>query len=243
LRKAGLKSAEKRSGRTTAEGRVRAWVDPQGTIAGGVALTSETDFVARTPEFDRLARDLARHVADHNPDTPQALLEQRLDDGTPVLEAVKALSGKMGENMQVTRLARFENHRGRVGAYVHHIEKIGALVSITSDRPAAQVDAFARSLGMHVVASRPAARDRAGLPPALVERERQVYADSEEVLAKPPDKRQRIVEGKLEKFFASSVLLEQPWVLDPSTSVENALRAALGPEASIADFALLQVGG
>jgi elongation factor Ts len=238
LRKAGLKSAEKRAGRNTAEGRVRAWVAPNAQLGSIVALTSETDFVAKTEEFVKLAEALAAHVAQRAPADVDALLRQELAGGGPIAETIKAMSGKMGENMQVAGLARLENTKGRVGAYVHHDQKQGALVSITSSRPAAEIDAFLRTLAMHVVARKPIALKREEIPAATVERERGVYLESEDVLAKPAEKREFIVKGKLEKYFANSALLEQPWVLDDALPVQKALAAALGADARIEGFAL-----
>ena len=245
LRKSGLKSAEKRAGRSTAEGRVLAHLADDGHVGAMVALTSETDFVARTGDFGDLLRRLARHVAEHEAASPEALLEQRLEGGSDTVgEVLKQLSGKLGENMQVPKIARFENRAGRVGAYVHHNDKIGALLSVTA--PAASpedVAAFVKSLGMHVAANRPLALRRDDVPTELAERERQVYAQSEEVLKKPEDKRERIVGGMMEKFFSGAALLEQPWVLDPDTSVEKALQKALGKDARVEAFALFVVGG
>ncbi len=238
LRKAGLKSAEKRAGRSTAEGRVRAWIAPDGHAGAIVALTSETDFVAKTEDFVALAEKLARHVAERAPKGVEELLGQELAGGGPIGETIKSMSGKMGENMQVAALARFENAAGCVGAYVHHDQKQGALISISSPRPAQEVGAFLRSLAMHVVARKPIALRREEIPAEVVERERKVYLESEDVLAKPEDKRGFIVDGKLQKFFAGSALLEQPWVLDDKLSVQKALEAALGQDARIEAFSL-----
>jgi elongation factor Ts len=238
LRKAGLKSAEKRAGRSTAEGRVRAWVADDGKLGSIVALTSETDFVAKTDEFARLAEELAAHVAEHAPTSVDELLGQELAGGRPIAQTIKEMSGKMGENMQVAGMARFANPAGRVGAYIHHDQKQGALISITSDRPVEEVDAFLRTLAMHVVARKPSALTREEISQAEVERERKVYLESEEVLAKPEDKREFIVKGKLEKYFAGAALLEQPWVLDDKLSVKKALAQTLGGEARVEGFAL-----
>jgi len=238
LRKAGLKSAEKRAGRSTAEGRVRAWISEDGKLGSMIALTSETDFVAKTEDFESLAIQLAAHVGQHGSADPETLQGQELEDGRPIGEAIKSLSGKMGENMLVASVARYENAAGRVGAYVHHDQKQGALISITSSRPDADVDAFLRSMAMHVVARKPSALSREEVPAENVERERKVYLESEEVLAKPEDKREFIVKGKLEKYFAGAALLEQPWVLDDKVSVKKALAATLGEDARIEGFSL-----
>ena len=243
LRKAGLKGAEKRSGRETSEGRVRSWISKDGTVGAMVALTSETDFVARTEDFARLADELAEHVANKNPDTAESLLDNPLDSrGTTVGDAIKALSGKLGENMRVPTIQRYENPDGRVGGYVHHDGKSGALISLTTDADPAAADAFLKSLGMHITALQPAALTRDEIPAEVIERERRVYLESEEVLAKPEDKREMIVKGKLERFYKDAALLDQPWVLDPKTSVSKAAEAALGKGARIEAYALFRLG-
>ena len=103
--------------------------------------------------------------------------------------------------MRVTQIQRYENPAGRVGGYVHHDGKTGALIASVSERPAAEVDAFLKALGMHIAAMRPQALSRERLPAEAVERERAIYLESEDVLQKPADKREKIVKGKLERFY------------------------------------------
>ena len=238
LRKAGLKSAEKRAGRATAEGRVRAFTSADGKVGSMVALTSETDFVAKTEDFEKLTQELAKHVAEQAPADVEALLAQELAGSGGIQETIKSLSGKMGENMQVATLARYENPTGRVGAYVHHDQKQGALISITSSKSADEIDGFIKHLAMHVVAKKPEALNREDISQDTIERERKVFLESEDVLKKPEDKREMIVNGKLEKFYAGSTLLEQPWVLDDKLSVKKALAQTLGDDARIEGFTL-----
>jgi len=243
LRKSGLKGAEKRAGRDTAEGRVAVHLAADGRVGAIVALTSETDFVARTDDFAALLGELCRHVAEHHPDTPEAMLDQPLaGGGTTVGEAIKTLSGKLGENMKVDRICRYENEAGCVGAYVHHDGKSGALISATTQKPAAEAAAFLKNLGMHITAIKPQALSREEIPADVVERERRVILESEELLSKPEDKREMIAKGKLNKFFSESALLEQAWVLDPKTTVQKALAAALGSDAKIEAYSLFLVG-
>ena len=241
LRKAGLKSADKRAGRSTAEGRVQAVFARDGKAGAMVALTSETDFVARTEDFKALLTKLTQVAFDAKLTSPEALLEQKVD-GSLAQEAIKALSGKLGENVQVPKVAYFANAKGQVGGYVHHNDKVAALVSVTSSAPAEKVQAFLKDLGMHVTFARPQALVREEIPPEAVEREKAVIAESDEVKSKPEDKRERIVTGKLEKFYAGLALLEQPWFKDDKQSVSKVLAAELGKDARIAGFALFVVG-
>jgi elongation factor Ts len=241
LRKSGLKSADKRAGRSTAEGRVQATFAPDGRSGAMVALTSETDFVARTEDFKALLTKLTRVAFDKKLSSPEALVEVKLD-GAPAQEAIKSLSGKLGENVQVPKVAFFEAPRGQVGGYVHHNDKVAALVAVESDAPAAKLQAFLKDLGMHVTFARPQALVREEIPAEAIEREKAVLADSEDVKAKPEDKRERILAGKLEKFYAGLALLEQPWFKDDKQTVAKVLAAELGPKARIQGFALFVVG-
>lgn len=243
LRKTGLKNAEKRAGRSTGEGRVRAAFQRDGRSATMLQLTSETDFVANTEDFSRLLDQLLAHAAARKPATPEEMLRQPLAGETHnVDEALKRVSGKLGENMQVARVAHFENPHGWVGGYVHFNQKVGALVSVATDAPREKAEPFLKSLGMHVVNGKPLALSRADVPPETIDREKAVYRESEELKGKPDAVREKILVGKLDKFFASSVLEEQPWIHDDALSVKKALAAALGPNARIERFALFQVG-
>jgi elongation factor Ts len=241
LRKAGLKSADKRAGRSTAEGRVQGDFAADGRAGAMVAMTSETDFVARTEDFKTLLGRLARTAREAKLDSSAALLEQKLGSGS-AQDAIKALSGKLGENVQVPQVAYFANPKGYVGGYVHHNDKVAALVSVTTDAPAAKAQAFLKDLGMHVTFARPQALVRADIPAEAVAREKAVIADSEDVKSKPADKHARIVEGKLEKFYAGMALVEQPWFKDDKLTVAKVLAAELGPRATIDHFALFVVG-
>ena len=114
-----------------------------------------------------------------NPDSSESLLDNTLDSrGATVGNEIKAMSGKLGENMKVAKLTRFENLDGRVGGYIHHDGKSGALISLTTDRPAEQVDAFLRSLGMHIAAIQPVALTRDEIPAETIARERSVIRSS-----------------------------------------------------------------
>jgi elongation factor Ts len=241
LRKTGLKSAEKRAGRSTAEGRVAVLVARDGRSGAIVALTSETDFVARTDDFKSLLGELVALAHTSQVRTPDELLARPLRGGTAG-DAVKQLSGKLGENVQVPQVAAFTNARGFVGGYVHHNDRTGALASVTCDAPAEKASAFLKELGMHIAFARPQALTREAIAPEVVARERAVHAESEEVLSKPAERRDKIVAGKLEKFFTTVALLEQPWYRDDKLDVRKALAAALGPGARIEGFALVQVG-
>jgi len=243
LRKAGLKNADKKLSRSMGEGRVQAKIAADKRAGVMVALTCETDFVAKTDEFQALLGKLCDHAMKHMPATPDAMLAQKLAGSNDTIQdAIKGLIGKLGENMQIAQIACYNNQKGFVGGYLHHNGKVGALVSLSTDAKLEKVEPFLKHLGMHISASKPSALKREDVPPELISREEAVYRESEDVKSKPAERQAMILKGKLEKFFESSALLEQPWVHDPKLDVQAAIKSELGPAAKVERFALFQVG-
>jgi elongation factor Ts len=241
LRKSGLKTAEKKADRETGEGRVSVYVGPKSRVGSIVALTCETDFVAKTEDFEKLLADLCVHVAEKNPPSPEALVEQPFREGKiSVGETLKLLVGKIGENMRVARSVRLENLKGRVGAYIHHDGKKGALVSVTTEAEEAVAAEALKELAMHVVVFNPSAARREEVPAELVERERAIYL--EEVKSKPAEMQEKIVTGKLEKFYADHALPEQKWMKDDTKTVQKIVEEKLGKGSRIEAFARIQIG-
>jgi elongation factor Ts len=241
LRKQGLKSAEKKAAREMGEGRVHAVIAPKARAGALLALTCETDFVPPTADFQGLLKDLTAFVLEHDPKDVAALTAMKWPKtGTTVGEAVKLLVGKIGENIQVARFARFANPAGRVASYIHHNQKVGVLVSVTTDTPEDKTAEVLRELCMHVAMYNPLAVSRAEIPASEIERERAIYL--EEVKGKPAEMQEKIAAGKLEKFYADRVLPEQKWVKDDSKTVQKVLADALGKGAKIEAFSRIQIG-
>lgn len=241
LRKSGLKTAEKKADRETGEGRVRVHVGPKSRVGSIVALTCETDFVAKTADFESLLENLAVQVAEKNPASAEALLLQPFQDGkTSVGETLKLLVGKIGENMRVARITRLENMKGRVGGYIHHDGKKAALVSVTTEAEEAVAAEALKELAMHVVVFSPTAVKRDQVPADLIERERAIYL--EEVKSKPAEMQEKIVSGKLDKFYADQLFPEQKWMKDDSKTVQQIVEEKLGKGSRIEAFARFQIG-
>lgn len=243
LRKAGLKTAEKKASREMGEGRVATWIAPKSRVGALAVLTCETDFVAATEDFNGLLNEVLRRVADQNPASIDALLALKdARNGQPIGESIKLFIGKLGENTQVAKVQRYENMKGRVGTYVHHDKKKAALVSVTSEADEDKAQAFLKQLCQHIVSMVPAplAVRREEIPAAEVERERAIYL--EEVKGKPAEMQEKIVKGKLDKFFSDVILPEQKWVFDDTKTVQKALEEALGKGSSIAGFTNVRIG-
>lgn len=241
LRKAGLKNADKRAGRAAGAGRVGQHRAADSRSAAFVLMTCETDFVPPTDDFMGLLAKLTKLGFDQKVANSATLLAATLD-GRPALEAVKALSGKCGENCEVPQALYMANAAGFVGGYIHFDQKIGGFASITTDAPVEKVNEFLNKLGQHIVFARPVAVRRDQIPADVVERERKVYMESEEVLAKPAERREAIVQGKINKFYGTIALEEQPWYLDNAVTVKKMLADTLGAGAKIEAFALFALG-
>jgi elongation factor Ts len=240
LRKQGLKTADKKADRETGEGRLYAWVGPKARVGSLVALTCETDFVARTPQFGKLVYELAEIVAERKPSDAEALASLATKDGGTVGETIKQLVGRIGENIRIARIARLENMKGRIGAYVHHDGRKGALVSVTTEADEDKVGEALKELCQHIVVFNPSATRREQVPQSLVERERAIYL--EEVKSRPPEMQEKIVAGKLEKFYADHALTEQKWMKDDSKTVQKIVEEKLGKGSRIEGFARFQIG-
>lgn len=243
LRKSGLKTAEKKAGREMGEGRVATWIAPKSRVGALVALTCETDFVANTDDFNGLLNEIVQRVAHDNPkDVDATLASKDSRTGQPISDSIKQFIGKLGENTQLARVVRYENMQGRVGTYVHHDKKKAALVSVTTQAEESVAQAFLKELCQHIVAKVPAplALKREEIPASEIERERAIYL--EEVKDKPAAMQEKIVQGKLEKFFADVILPEQKWVFDDTKTVGKVVQEKLGPGSTIAAFSNVRIG-
>ena len=217
LRSKGAAKAAKRAGKEASEGAIGSHVE--GSIGALVEVNCETDFVARTDDFQGLAQQLAEHVARHAGDADgsesgDALLSQPFMGGDRTVdEHVTQVSAKTGEKIVVRRFARYETD-GALGEYVHMTGKIGVLVEL-----AGGTEDLAREVAMHVAATNPLGVDRSSVPEEMVARERSVFEEQVRQEGKPEHIQAKIVEGKIGKFYKENALVEQPFVKDPDKTV------------------------
>jgi elongation factor Ts len=246
LRERGLAKASKRDGRATTEGAIA--IELRGGAGGMVELGCETDFVARTDDFEALARALAAKVAeDPAAADREALLDAEIG-GEKGRDRIGAAIAKLGENVVLKRVARLAvDGAGLVGGYVHGPGKLGVLVALETDASGAELEALARDLAMHVAAAdpTPVAVDRDGVPAELIESERSIFRKQAEQSGKPEKVLDRIVEGRMGKFLSEVALLEQPFVKDAERSVGELLEAVgskLGAAVRVAGFQRFRLG-
>jgi elongation factor Ts len=245
LRERGLAKAVKRAGREASEGAVAMAQQPG--VGAMVELRCETDFVAKTPEFQELASSLASLVASsaHLADV-DALLGASLDGGK-VSERLSAAMATIGENIVLQRVGRLAAaDGGLVGGYVHAGGKLGVLVAVRA--PAGQAaQALAKDLAMHVAAADPSpvAIDRSGVPDDLLAGERELFRRQAEQEGKPAPVIDKIVEGRVRKLYTEICLVEQPFVKDPDQSIAKLLEAAgktLGGPVAVTGFLRFKLG-
>ena len=244
LRAKGLAKAAKKSGRTAAEGLAAA--ASQGGVAVAVEVNSETDFVARNAEFQSMVAEIVRVALGVSGDV-EALRAAPMG-GKTVGEIVTDKVATIGENLAVRRFARVEGDV--VATYVHNavapnMGKIAVLVALNSSGDAGKVAEIGRQIAMHIAATNPAALSQADLDPALVEREKQVLTEQARESGKPEAVIEKMIVGRMHKYFQEVCLLEQAFVVNPDLTVEKALAEAAGPaggEITLVAFARLEVG-
>ena len=249
--KLGVK-ADKKSSRVAAEGLVGVAVD--GNRASVVEINSETDFVARNAEFQEMVAEVAKAalaVADAADGSPAALLAAELpSSGKTVEEHVKGKVGTIGENMTVRRVRTLAVEKGVVASYIHNaaatgMGKIGVLVALESDGDAGKIEALGKQIAMHVAATNPAALSADDLDPALVEREKSVLTEQARESGKPDNVIEKMIVGRLNKFYQEVCLLKQQFVVNPDLSVEKAVAEAakdIGSDVKVAAFIRFEVG-
>lgn len=246
LRTKGLAKAAKKAGRVAAEGLVGVATD--GTKAAVIELNSETDFVARNEGFQELVAKVAK-VATSTDGSVEALAAADLD-GKSVADAITDAIATIGENMTLRRSALLAVNEGVVSTYVHGkvadgLGKIGVLVALESSADAAKLDGLGRQIAMHVAATSPLALNTEALDPAVVEREKTVFSEQARESGKPDNIIEKMVEGRLRKFYEEVTLVKQAFVINPDQTVEQAVEALakeLGTEVKLTGFVRLALG-
>lgn len=248
LRKKGLAKAAKKAGRTAAEGLVAVAVD--GTTGVVVEVNSETDFVARNEIFQKMVSDIANTAVGVGGDLEKLRDAPFPGAGKSVDEHIAEMVGQIGENMGLRRAAGITVDDGVVATYVHGqvtdgAGKIGVLVGLKSTGDKAKLEALGKQIAMHVAAANPLSGRVDELDPEVVAREKTVLADQARASGKPEAIIEKMVEGRLRKFYEESVLLEQIFVIDGETRVGKVIENAagdVGAPVEFAGFARLQLG-
>jgi len=248
LRKSGLAQAQRKAGRTAAEGLIGLATAPG--KAAMVEINAETDFVARNGDFQAVVREVATLALDCEGDVERLSAASYPGTGRTVAEEITNLVATIGENIQLRRTVVLSTPAGIVGDYIHMptaegLGRLGVLVAVDSEAPAESLDRPAHELAMHIAAASPQAVSRDSLDQAMVERERAVLAEQARAEGKPEKIIEKMIEGRLRKFFEEVVLLEQTWILDGESRVKavvERLTAEFGTPVSVSGFVRYQLG-
>jgi elongation factor Ts len=245
LRKRGLATAAKKAGRATSEGLIGQSLRDDHSQGILVEVNCESDFVARTDDFQQMIRDIVAAIDAAGDRATEAWLK---DPSGPIVERVVAGIAKMGENMAVPRFVRYAG-QGYVGQYIHTGGKLGVQVEFGGVTPAiAARDEFAtlvKEVAMQIAAASPTYANRSAVPADILDKEKSIYRAQMEDSGKPANIIDKIVEGKLGSFYSQVVLPDQPSIRDDKLTVANVIAAAskaLGGPVTVTRFARLKVG-
>ena len=233
LRERGIAKAAKKSGRVAAEGMVEAYISEDGKVGAVVEVNSETDFVAKNEEFRTFVMDVAKQVVENNPATVEELLAQPslTVAGKTVNEVLIDKIATIGENMSIRRFARFESE-GLVEKYIHGEGKIAVLVNMVNGNKE-----LAKDVCMQIAAAKPEFLDRESVPAERVEKEKEILKAQTMNEGKPEAIAEKIVMGRINKFYEEICLVDQAFVKDPSMKVSQVLK-----DAKIVEFARFEKG-
>ncbi len=268
LRKRGISQATKKETRSTKQGLVSSHISSDGKLGVLVEVNCESDFVARTEDFQTLVSDIAAHIAQTKPKyvrveevteaeranfaAHQALYEQKFvhDSETTIADLVKTKIAKLGENIAVSRFQIFEiAGTGLVGSYIHTGGQIGVLLEVLANGAATaakeEVKGLIRDVSMQVAAASPQFVNKESVPPEVLEKERGIQRDRALNEGKPEKMVDKIAEGRMSKFYEEVCLLEQPFIRENTISVGELVRtvgAKLNDSLTVPRFVRFKVG-
>ena len=236
LRERGLSKAAKKSGRIASEGLADAYVSEDGKVGAVVEVNAETDFVAKNEEFRSFVADVAKQVAEKNPANVEELLAQESiqETGKTVNEVLTNKIATIGENMSIRRFERFESANGTVAKYIHGDGKIAVLVEMEN-----ATEELAKDICMQIAAAKPEYLNREAVPQERVEKEMEILKAQAMNEGKPAEIAEKMVQGRIGKFYGEICLIEQAFVKNPDEKVGKMVEAK---GAKIVRFARLEKG-
>ena len=236
LRERGLSKAAKKSGRIAAEGLAASYISEDKKVGVVVEVNAETDFVAKNEEFRSFVADVAKQIAVKAPATVEELLaeESMAEAGKTISEVLTSKIATIGENMSIRRFERFETKTGMIKDYIHGDGKIAVLVEMENAS-----EELAKDVCMQIAAARPEYLDRESVPAERVEKEMEILKAQAMNEGKPAEIAEKMVQGRIGKFYGEICLVEQPFVKDPDQKVGKMVEAK---GAKIVRFARLEKG-
>ena len=248
LRQKGIAKATKKSSRVAADGLIGVSVSSDGLRASLVEVNAETDFVARNDDFQSLVRSISE-TALGTDGALESVLSSDLG-GRPVSDAITESIATIGENISLRRSAVLSVSSGIIGTYMHGaisdgLGKIGVLAGLESSGDASKLSELGKQLSMHIAATNPLSATPDDMDSEIVEREKKIFAESARESGKPDDIIEKMVEGRIRKFYEENVLLSQTFVIDGETRILDVLKNAesdIGGSVSVTSFVRFGVG-
>ena len=244
LRTKGLSAAARKSDRVTSEGLIG--ICNKGNKAAIIELNSETDFVAKNEQFQSLVKDIAEITLTY----VESLETAKNSSGQTISEMIKDTIAIIGENISLRRAKQLTLSNGCISSYVHNLAatdmgKIGVLVALESDSSNKEIQELGKQIAMHIAAAKPLALKVEDLEPAIVEKEKNIFREQSLASGKPENIIDKMIEGRMRKFYEEYVLLDQVFVVDGKTKIRDLLTKAsrdCGKPVTIKDFVRFEVG-
>lgn len=233
MRKSGLAKADKKSGRIAAEGIIGVKVSEDGKTVVMVDVNCETDFVAKADDFVKFVNSITTALLVAPVATDEELLAMKLDDGQTVDELRRTLISKLGENIAVRRFQKYQTATGGTACYLHG-NKIGVIVEL-----AAANSELGKDIAMHIAASKPICVSEDQVSPEIIEKEKEIFRAQAAESGKPADIIEKMIVGRISKFFAEITLLGQPFIKDDKLTVG---KLAASKDNNVVRFARFEVG-
>ncbi|AZV56299.1 translation elongation factor Ts [Clostridium sp. AWRP] len=247
LREKGLSAAAKKSGRVASEGLVKTYISEDGKIASIVEVNCETDFVSVNEDFVGLVNNIAKQAALTSATTVEELEKEKYiaDDTKTVKDALVALIAKLGENMTLRRFKKFAVSKGLIESYVHGGGRIGVLVKLECENESPVLKEVAKDVAMQVAAANPLFLDKNTVDTDALEKEKEIYKVQALNEGKPEKIVDKIVMGKVQKYYKENCLVNQVWVKDSDFTIDKYLKdksKEVGAEIKISDFVRFEKG-
>ena len=250
LRKKGISTAQKKSDRTASEGLIAISTNELNKEASIIELNSETDFVARNDDFQFFASNLSKINLDQKGDLDKVMESKYNNTKDKVSDALTNLISKIGENLTIRRVDYINSIDGFVGTYVHNVEKdnmgkIGVLVSIKTDIEYSKISDFLKNICMHITAANPISITSSDIDQEIINKEKEFQIEEIKKSGKDESIQEKMLEGKMNKYFNEVVLLEQNFVVDDSIKINQFIEKTskeLGGSIEINKFVRYKVG-
>jgi len=227
LRQKGIASAGKKASRHAKEGSVVSFIQPSGKVGVLVEINCETDFVAKNDIFTKFVKEITEEISASKADSVESLLDAPTSSGMLFKDSIAATIAALGENIVIRRFARFQLDGGLIASYIHLQGKVGVLVEIACGSEATTKSEsfreFVKDITLQIAAAHPTCVSRDQVDPALVASEREIY--KAQVAGKPDNIVEKIVDGKMDKFYSTACLLEQACIKNPDITVKDLVAA------------------